>query len=123
MNKSQKKDVNDVAFEILKQSKSFGVFPTPIQSIVDYSELRIETNHCLTSIPRNFFPKSKELLESALRKLRGALDTSEKIIYLDQTQHEVKKRFVQLHEVGHDVMPWQRKAFEVICDDDNTLHP
>ncbi len=38
------------------------------------------------------------------------------------SQGESRKNFVKLHEVGHDVLPWQKATFEHI-DDDSTLDP
>ena len=47
-------------------------------------------------------------------RLRG------KVIYLDTTLLPVKQTFIKLHEVGHDVLPWQRAAY-IYLDDETTL--
>ncbi|HRE65798.1 MAG TPA: ImmA/IrrE family metallo-endopeptidase [Cyclobacteriaceae bacterium] len=121
MNKATIKDIENVSFDILKQSKSLGVFPTPVDNIVNYCELKVDKSNCLTKIPNNYLAKSSEALKSALRKLRGAIDTREKVVYLDLSQNANRQKFVQLHEVGHDALPWQRKTFEHHHDDDSTL--
>ncbi|MCK6617151.1 MAG: ImmA/IrrE family metallo-endopeptidase [Cyclobacteriaceae bacterium] len=123
MNKVTIKDIENVSFDILKQSKSLGVFPTPVDKIVQYCELKVDRETCLSNIPKNHLAKASETLKSALRKLRGAIDTREKVVYLDLSQNANRQRFVQLHEVGHDALPWQQKTFEHHEDDDTTLDP
>jgi hypothetical protein len=122
MNKVTIKDIENVSFDILKQSKSLGVFPTPVDNIVQYCELKVDRENCLSKIPNNYLAKASEALKSALRKLRGAIDIREKVINLDLTQLISRQRFVELHETGHNVLPWQRKTFE-FYDDDDTLNP
>jgi hypothetical protein len=122
MNKVTIKDIENVSFDILKQSKSLGVFPTPVDNIVQYCELKVDGENCLSKIPKNYLAKASETLKSALRKLRGAVDIREKVINLDLTRPVNAQRFVQLHETGHSVLPWQRKTFEYY-DDDETLNP
>jgi len=122
MNKATRKDIENVSFDILKQSKSLGVFPTPVDKIVQYCELKVDRENCLSKIPKNYLAKASETLKSALRKLRGAVDIREKVINLDLTRPANAQRFVQLHETGHSVLPWQRKTFEYY-DDDDTLNP
>jgi hypothetical protein len=122
MNKVTIRDIENVSFDILKQSKSLGVFPTPVDNIVQYCELKVDRENCLSKIPKNYLAKASETLKSALRKLRGAVDIREKVINLDLTRPVNAQRFVQLHETGHSVLPWQRKTFEYY-DDDDTLNP
>ncbi len=122
MNKVTIKDIENVSFDILKQSKSLGVFPTPVDNIVQYCELKVDRENCLSKIPKNYLAKASETLKRALRKLRGAVDIGEKVINLDLTRPVNAQRFVQLHETGHSALPWQRKTFEYY-DDDDTLNP
>ncbi len=122
MNKVTIRDIENVSFDILKQSNSLGVFPTPVEKIVQYCELKVDRENCLSKIPKNYLAKTSEALKSALRKLRGVIDIREKVINLDLTRPANAQRFVQLHETGHSVLPWQRKTFEYY-DDDVTLNP
>jgi hypothetical protein len=122
MNKVTIKDIENVSFDILKQSKSLGVFPTPVNSIVQYCDLKVDTENCLSKIPKNYLAKASETLKRAIRKVKGAVDRREKVIYLDLTQSSNRQRFVKLHETGHDALPWQRKIFDHY-DDEITLDP
>jgi len=117
---SQKK-IQDIAFDILKQSKSLGVFPTPVDKIIQYTELRVNEKKYLERIPKNYFTKSKEVLKRALRKVNGILDRREKTIYIDLNQIPARKKFIKLHEVGHEVLPWQKEMFEILEDDEISI--
>ena len=116
-----KKDIENISFEILKSSKSLDVFPTPIDKIINYSDLIIETGIDLATLEKkhksfNF----NDAFKSGWEKVRGFLDRREKIIYIDSTQNENRQGFVKLHEVGHSVLPWQNATMQFI-DDDDTL--
>lgn len=115
-----KKDIDNLSYEILRSSKSLDVFPTPIDAIVTYSELVVSTTD-LSRIPSNYVSKSLDVLKRAIGKAQGMLDRREKVVYLDLSTHPSKQKFVKLHEVGHRVLPWQQKMYEVLEDDENTL--
>ena len=115
-----KKDIEKVSYDILKESKCFDKFPTPVDKIVSYSELVVNNDISLSRIHSNFLEKAGDVLTSALSKLRGILDRREKVIYLDMDLSHSKRNFVQLHEVGHEALPWQKNLHEFM-DDDVTL--
>ncbi|HEY8659013.1 MAG TPA: ImmA/IrrE family metallo-endopeptidase [Hanamia sp.] len=126
INDRKKKDVENIVFDVLSKSKSLGVFPTPVDKILKYAELRVNSGVDLSQIPSNFFAKSglfiKRGITKGVTKVRGVLDRREKVIYLDLTQLEQKKRFVKLHEAGHELCTWQGKLYDYL-DDDETLDP
>jgi len=116
-----KKDIEKISYEILKGSKCFDIFPTPVDKIVDYAELTINNNIDLSKIRPDYVGKATSLLKSALGKIQGILDRREKVVYLDLSMHTAKQKFVKLHEVGHNVLPWQQKIYDAIEDDESTL--
>ena len=118
-----KRDIENISQEILKTSKSFDIFPTPVNRIVDHTELFIAGGIDLKSLEKKYksFFLSKAL-KSGLSKIRGFLDRREKLIYLDMDQLPSRQNFVVLHETGHNVLPWQSKTLEFL-DDDETLDP
>src|SRR5436189_3118162 len=115
------KDIDNLSFDILKASKSFDVYPTPVDQIVNYSELIINNQVSLKAIHRGYLSKASDALFKAVSKLRGVFDRAIKTIYIDQDLPNSKKNFVKLHEVGHGVIPWQTKSYEVIEDDDDSI--
>lgn len=118
-----KKDIEKISYEILKGSKSFDVFPTPIDQIISYTELIVSKEIDVSKIHSSYFSKATDALRRALSKVRGVLDRRERTIYLDLSQKKPKLGFIQLHEVGHDVLPWQNKIHDILDDDDDSLNP
>ncbi|MDR0681947.1 MAG: ImmA/IrrE family metallo-endopeptidase [Dysgonamonadaceae bacterium] len=116
-----KKDIEKISYEILKGSKSLDVFPTPIDKIVSYAELVVNSGIDLSKIQENYFSKKIDVLKRALGKVQGILDIREKIIYLDLSAHKSKQKFVKLHEVGHKVLIWQQKIYEAFEDDEDNI--
>ena len=114
-------DIEKISLDILKDSKSLDVFPTPIDQILSYVNLNVDLNIDLFTIPREFEAKNPNVLHSALGKLRGVLDRKEKKVYIDHSQIETRRNFVKLHEIGHEVLPWQGKCCNILEDDDKTL--
>ncbi len=115
-----RKDIEDIAYDILKASKSWGKYPTPVDTIVNYSDLIVNKTVDVSKIHHGYASKVTDSLLRALSKVRGIFDRSEKTIYLDLSQNDQKKNFVKLHEVGHGILPWQNQTASFL-DDDNTL--
>tara|TARA_R110002020_G_scaffold333263_1_gene548623 strand:+ start:645 stop:1559 length:915 start_codon:yes stop_codon:yes gene_type:complete len=125
-----RKEIEKISNKILKESKSFDVFPTPVDKIIAYSNFAIDTQVDLNNIDTSFFDllrdklinPSKSALQSALSKIKGIFDRQEKIIYVDSNldKNLGKKNFVKLHEIGHGVLPWQNEIM-LALDNDETL--
>lgn len=129
MIESTRKDIEEVSFDLLKQSKSLDVFPTPVDEIVKYSELVVDNKIDLSNIDKGFIESIKEkandslrVLQQGLENIRGLFDRSEKTIYISETRHLGRKNFVKLHETGHGVLPWQNAVIGAF-DNSTTLNP
>jgi hypothetical protein len=118
-----KADIDKISLEILKGSKTLDVFPTPIDQIVSYADLLVRNDIDVSKIHHGFFSKANDALRRAVKKVRGLLDRREKTIYLDLSQLNCRQNFVKLHETGHGVLPWQKKIYDIIDDDDDSLSP
>lgn len=118
-----KKDIEKVSITLLKESKAFDTFPTPIDRIVEYSELIINNDVNLASIHESYLLKATDSLFKAIDKLRGLFDRTTRTIYIDQSLPKTKRNFVKLHEVGHGVLPWQMDIHQIVEDDDQSLSP
>ena len=84
-NHQPKKDIDDIIFDILKKSKSLDVFPTPVDKIVEYCELNLSNKNEFHEIPRNYIAKNVDAFKRMMKKILGALDREEKVIYIDPT--------------------------------------
>lgn len=115
-----KNDIEKIAYNFLKESKSLGVYPTPIKNLLNYSELVISKNIDLSKIHESYFTKKFNVLKSAMTKLIGLVDFREKTISVDLSiKNNARKKFIKLHEVGHFVLPWQKKMYGYLDDEKN----
>ncbi len=116
-----KDEIERISFDILKASKSFDIFPTPVNNIVEYSNLIVTGGIDLKALEKKH--KSfvfTDALSSGLSKIRGFFDRKEKIIYIDTEQNVSRQGFVKLHEAGHHLLSWQSEILSFV-DDDSTL--
>jgi Zn-dependent peptidase ImmA (M78 family) len=118
----KKEEIDKIIFNALSKSDSFGVYPTPVDNILTYSELRVSSGIDLSKVPSTFFAKQALNLKRGIAKLRGVLDTKINTIYLDLSLNTSKQRFVKLHEVGHKQLYWQARLHDFL-EDDETLDP
>jgi hypothetical protein len=115
-------EVEHLVRNLLRQSKAWGRFPTPVDEIAVHSKLVIERRLDLRTADPGFVSKNFGFLSSALDKILGLIDFRQRTIYLDQTMPENRKNFVKLHEVGHGVIPWQNLSLGY-GDDEKTIAP
>jgi Zn-dependent peptidase ImmA (M78 family) len=118
----KKKEIDNIVFDTLSKSKSLGVYPTPVDKILEFAELRVNSGIDLSKIPSNFFAKAGLLVKRGVTRVLGVLDSRKKLVYLDLTLKEPKKRFVKLHETGHALCTWQGRLHDFL-DDEETLDP
>lgn len=114
-------DIDKVSRAILKGSRAWGVLPTPVDKIVDFTELIVNKQIDISKVHDGYLHRAPDALFRALGKLRGLFDRSKKTIYLDLSQIPTRRNFVKLHEIGHGVLPWQQTVYEVLEDDDDSL--
>jgi Zn-dependent peptidase ImmA (M78 family) len=120
-NHHSKKEIDNLIFDILKSSKSLDVFPTPVDKIVEYCELNLSHKNGFHHIPTNYIPQKIDAFNRMLKKVLGAFDREEKIIYIDPSLPQVKQNFIKLHEAGHGAIPWQKEI--KYFDNEYTLSP
>jgi Zn-dependent peptidase ImmA (M78 family) len=114
-------DIEKIAFDILKESKAYRKFPTPVEKITSCADLMLDKKVSLHKQPQIFFTRAFEGIGTVSRKVLGLLDFRQKTIYLDLNQNANRNRFIQLHEVVHKVCPWQEAVFR--WDDKKTISP
>jgi IrrE N-terminal-like domain len=115
-------EIDKIAKNLLMACGAWGRFPTPVDQIVHYAELQIERGVDLSKVDPGFFTKNFHFLSRALTKAIGMVDFRQKIIYLDHSQIESRKRFIKLHEVGHKALSWQSELLGFM-DDESTVIP
>lgn len=121
---SQLAKVRAEAGRALREAGALGVFPTPIDQILDVAKVQeIKEDVLNPGFLAKMRSKAEGALKSALSKVIGLFDAVAGFIFLDQSLYSSKKRFVTLHEAGHGFMPWQRIAYRIVEDCEKALEP
>lgn len=114
--------LSQLATRLLHEASAMNVLPTPIDRLFEVAKVK----H-ITELPdERFFEslpeKARNFFRAALQKIRGIADLRERAIYVPAQRSEPRGRFVQAHELGHQVISWQ-KIDPAYLDDDETLSP
>jgi hypothetical protein len=114
-------DIRTAAERLLRAADAKGRLPTPVDDIVAAAGL-VQPEHSMLSdfvlaeAPAHLRDKIRRLR----LKVRAVLDREAREIHVDPGLHnEGQIAFKKLHEVGHDICPWQRDR--AYADDDETL--
>jgi hypothetical protein len=108
---------------LLRAADAYGRFPTPVEDIVSAAELEQADTYALDeSMIKNAPAYLRTLLRSARSKIQGLLDRRARMIHISPNiDNDGKRRFVQLHETVHHILPHQREL--LFADDNETLSP
>jgi hypothetical protein len=106
---------------VLRAADVRGQLPTPVEDIVAAAGLHRGSDDMfdesvLARAPREL----RDVVRGLTGKVRAMLDRREREVYVHpQIQIESRRAFQTLHEVGHDILPWQ--AALAYADDDQRL--
>jgi len=117
-------DVRKVASELLRRARAAGVFPTPVEALVN--TVGIEELTDVDDVRASFLKRATSAMgaafESGWAKLRGFADLVRGTTYTAAEQTDVRRRWVRLHELGHQAIPWQQTRM-AYADDEVSLSP
>ncbi len=110
------------ANRLLSESDAFGVFPTPVEAILEQAKIVVSPEDVLNdSFLKKMRRKAKDALKRAVAKVLGVVDTLASIIYIDRGVYVVKQTFLKLHETAHLWLPFQRQAYQIVEDSETEL--
>lgn len=117
-------DIRDVARAVLRKADVADRLPTPVDDIVAGCGLLESDDYILSESKILQAPRElRRLLQSAGRKIRGALDRRERVLHVSPSiDVPAQRQFVRCHEAMHDALPWQRDLV-VLGDTNRTLAP
>lgn len=102
---------------LLRRADVFGEIPTPLGQVMEVSRLvaggEIELE---PEIKRTLRRRFGDLVDRALDKLLGAIRFDSREIYLKPDLYWLRRRFVQAHEIGHDLLPWHNQLYAYLDD-------
>ena len=106
---------------VLREADVRGQLPTPVDDIVAAAGLHhgsenLFDERILARAPREL----QDAVKGLAGKVRAMLDRREREVYVHpEIQIEGRRNFQTLHEVGHDILPWQSAL--AYADDDQRL--
>lgn len=102
---------------LLNEAGAVGERPTPLEDIREAARLVIAGEITLDPRDRNrLVERFGHWVNVAWKRLQGAFDYRASAIWLAPDLHEMKRRFVLSHEIGHAILPAHEKTFAYIDD-------
>lgn len=125
---SQQANVEKHADRLLKEAGAYGVFPTPIGTLLAAAKLTVVEDefldeNMLLRFLRKATARGAATLKSALSKVWGLFEPHDRLVMIDKDVPDPAKPFVKLHEAGHGFLPHQSGLFALIHDCKKTLDP
>lgn len=119
-------EISDLVEALLQKADVAGMLPTPIEKLLEVSKIACvsELNGFEESFLSRLNKKAQQTFKSAIQKVRGIADLRERVVYVPNIANGIngRTRFVQGHELGHQIMPWHH-IDPTYLDDKYTLSP
>ena len=117
------KEIRRAAKVLLNKAGVTEQLPTPVDDLVAAAGLIETSDYEITESRIRQMPKALQgFMRSAKRKISGLIDRRERVIQVDSSLKNGREKFVKLHEVSHDIIPWQRDLL-ILADTPQTLSP
>jgi transcriptional regulator with XRE-family HTH domain len=105
------------AIALLRKADALDVIPTPLPQVMDVSRLVLAGEIQLEpEMKRRLRDRFGDLVDKALDLILGSVRFDDRSVYLKPDLYWLRKRFVQSHEIGHEMLPWHRELY-VFLDD------
>ncbi len=96
-----------VSDKVLQPAGDVGILPTPIDTVTEAAGIAEVVD--IADIPEDLLAKKP----AAWKRVLGAFLYREQVIFVDRNQAVPRVRFTQFHEVGHRIVPWHRRSYEL----------
>jgi hypothetical protein len=118
-----RRDFETAAERLLRLADAKGKFPTPVDELVAAASLTEPGDSLLGS---GVIAQAPAYLRRAMQRIGGRIlgliDRRAREVHLDPSiSVEGRRRFIKLHETGHDALVWQREF--AYADNQHTLSP
>lgn len=109
----REKEIARASEQLLRAADAQGRLPTPVEDLVEAAGLAASGE---MPFDESVLQRAPAHLADAVRRLglknkvHAMLDRRERLVYINpEIQHEGRRRFRALHEVGHDALPSQQQ--------------
>jgi transcriptional regulator with XRE-family HTH domain len=111
------------AVALLRRADALGQIPTPLDQVMTVSNLVLVGEIVLEpEMKRKLRQRFGDLVDRALDLILGSVRFDSRDVYLKPDLYWLKRRFVQAHEISHEMFPWQRDLYAFL-DDKKRLRP
>lgn len=116
-------EIIQLAQTTLLRADCLGSLPTPLDELYRHTRVKAIDLPPVEEMPLLRLEKaSKDLLRSALQKVRGIADLRRRAVYLPTGHSNSRRQFAKAHELGHQLIPWHRIGRDCV-DTDTSLSP
>jgi HTH-type transcriptional regulator, competence development regulator len=110
-------EIRRYAVAVLREADGLGRRPTPLEDIQDAARLVVTGEITLDARDRaRLFERFGHWVNVAWKRLQGAFDFRTSEIWVSPGLHEMKRRFVVSHEIGHAILPAHKQTFAYVDD-------
>jgi transcriptional regulator with XRE-family HTH domain len=108
------------AIALVREAAVLGHLPTPLDELARVANLVRAGDITLTlSEKRKLRQVFGDTVDTVLRRLQGAIHFPSGEFFVASGMNPRKQRFVEAHEIGHAILPWQREIFAYLDDEHN----
>lgn len=116
-------EIVQLAQKTLLRANCIDVLPTPLDVLYERARVKAVDLPPPDEMPTlRLADGARNLLRSALQKIRGIADLRNRAVYLPQGDNNHRRYFAKGHELGHQLIPWHKIGRDCI-DTDATLSP
>jgi transcriptional regulator with XRE-family HTH domain len=105
------------AIALLRKADTLGEIPTPLDDLMEVSRLVATGEITLEpELKRKLRQRFGDLVDRALDLILGSVQFASREVYLKPGMYHLRRRFVQAHEIGHELLPWHRALYAFLDD-------
>jgi len=123
LSEDDRRRIRSHVLALLQRADALGGVPTPLDQVMEVSRLvaagEIELE---PEMKRKLRQRFGNLVDQVLDNLLGAIRFDSREVFLKPGLYWPRQRFVQAHEIGHDVLPWHSDLYAFL-DDKTRLRP
>ena len=113
----ERRVISGHAVALLRRADALGEIPTPLDRVMDVSKLVLAGEIELEpEMKRRLRDRFGDLVDRALDMILGSIRFDSRGIYLQPDMYWLRRRFVQAHEIGHEMLPWHRELYAFLDD-------
>lgn len=114
-------EIVQLAQKTLLRADCIDVLPTPIAVLYQQARVKSLDLPSIDEMPSlRLADGARNLLQTALQKIRGIADLRRRAVYLPQGDSNHRRNFAKGHELGHQLIPWHKVGRDCV-DTDTTL--